>query len=213
MSGRLLTKDALAALYDMRDEEDVIVTTMATARDWMMLQQERGTNPRDLVYVPSSMSQATSVALGIALAQPARRVVVCNGDGSMLMNLGSLVTIAAADPKNLTVLLFVNGTYEVTGSQPTPAARVTRGGGVDYEALARASGFARVYHFVNLLEWRDAVREVIHQDGPTFALFDVQSEPGRPGPKSPGPAADRAKALMAALNPRSSTYSPPPARG
>src|SRR4051812_19498780 len=87
-------EDALAALHQARTDQDVVVTTMAPARVWMRL----GAGPRDLVLVPSAMGHATSFGLGLALAQPSRRVVVCNGDGSMLMNLGALVSITAAAP-------------------------------------------------------------------------------------------------------------------
>ena len=86
---RIVSKDALIALQDARGERDVVITTMSPARDWMTLPQRS----LDIVFVPSAMGHATSLGLGIALAQPDRRVVVCNGDGSMLMNLGSLVTI------------------------------------------------------------------------------------------------------------------------
>ena len=65
-------RDALQALHAARRDDDVVVTTMGAAREWMAL----GTHPLDLVLVPSSMSQATSVALGLALAQPRRRVIV-----------------------------------------------------------------------------------------------------------------------------------------
>lgn len=199
MSARMNATEAVTVLHDARDEQDVVVTTMATARDWMALQKKRGANPRDLVFVPSSMGQATSVALGVALAQPTRRVVVCTGDGSLLMNLGSLVSIAAAAPKNLTVLLFDNGVYEVTGAQPTPATMVARAAGcVDYEEMARAAGMRRVFRFVNLIEWRDQLRDVVFGDGPTFAVLDVEAE-RKPGPKSPGPAAARAREFRAAL--------------
>ena len=92
---------------------------MSPARDWMTLPQQ----PLDVVFVPSAMGHATSIGLGLALAQPDRRVIVCNGDGSMLMNLGSLVSIAGAGATNLVVLVFDNGVYEVTGSQPTPGSR------------------------------------------------------------------------------------------
>ena len=95
-----------------------MITTMSPARDWMTLPQQ----PLDVVFVPSAMGHATSVGLGLALAQPDRRVIVCNGDGSMLMNLGSLVSIAGAGATNLVVLVFDNGVYEVTGSQPTPVS-------------------------------------------------------------------------------------------
>ena len=105
-SGRMSAKEALVAVHGARRAEDIVITTMSPARDWMTLPQQ----PRDLVLVPSAMSHATSVGLGLALSQPARRVVVCNGDGSMLMNLGSLVSIAAAGATNMIVLVFENGT-------------------------------------------------------------------------------------------------------
>lgn len=200
MTARMNVTDALTALYEARDERDVIITTMGAAREWMALQAARGANPRDLVFVPSSMGQATSFALGIALAQPNRRIIVCNGDGSMLMNLGSLVSIAAAAPRNLGVLLLDNGVYEVTGAQPTPAAMIERAGGrVDYEAMARASGFTRVFRFREIENWRAKMHDVLCADGLTFALLDVEPVHGRPGPKSPGPAAERARQFMAAL--------------
>src|SRR6476620_7398706 len=101
---------------------------MATARDWMTLPQ----HPLDVVFVPSAMGHATSLGLGIALAQPARRAIVCNGDGSMLMNLGSLVSIVGSGASNLVVVVFDNGIYEVTGAQPTPASNC-----VDFAAIAR----------------------------------------------------------------------------
>ena len=190
MSAGIPLRDALAALHAARGPDDVVVTTMAAAREWMAL----GAAPRDLVLVPSSMGQATSFALGIALAQPSRRVVVCNGDGSMLMNLGSLVTIAAEAPPNLAVLLFDNGVYEVTGAQPTPNA-----GRVDYAAVARGCGIATTWRFSDLDAWTAAIPELLGTRGPTFAALDTLAEPGRPGPRSPGPAGERAARLRAAL--------------
>jgi phosphonopyruvate decarboxylase len=183
-------REALAALRDRRGDDDVVVTTMAAAREWMAL----GAHPLDLVLVPSSMGQATTFALGIALAQPHRRVIVCNGDGSMLMNLGSLVTIAEAAPANLVVLLFDNGVYEVTGAQPTPGA-----GRVDYAALARACGLGATHRFGDLAAWTTALPELLGARGPTFAVVDTVPEPGRPGPRSPGPAGERGERLREAL--------------
>ena len=107
--------DALAVIRDLRSDEDVVVTTMSSAKVWMDLGPA---HPLDMVFVPSCMGHASSVALGIALAQPRRRVIVCNGDGSMLMSLGSLVTIAAESPPNLKIIIMDNGIYEVTGGQP-----------------------------------------------------------------------------------------------
>lgn len=187
---------ALEALHAARTHE-IVITTMGNAREWMTLPP----HPLDFVLVPSSMGQATSLGLGLALAQPDRRVVVCNGDGSMLMNLGSLVTLAAEAPPNLTLLLFDNGVYEVTGAQPTPATVARHNGRptVDFPALARACGFPSVAEFTELDDWKAGVGDVITAPGPVFARIAVSPVPGAVGPRSPSPAPPRAREFQAAL--------------
>ena len=188
---RMDPRDALLAVHAARREEDVVITTMATARDWMTFPQ----SPLDVVFVPSAMSHATSMGLGIALAQPARRVIVCNGDGSMLMNLGSLVSIVGAKATNLTVIVFDNGIYEVTGAQPVPASNA-----VDFATIARGAGFRTVDEFRNLEDWKHRAAGVLEAPGPTFVWLRVEPVTGIPGPKSPGPAGERARRLMERLN-------------
>jgi phosphonopyruvate decarboxylase len=184
-------KDALVALHAARGARDVVITTMSPARDWMTLPQ----HPLDIVFVPSAMGHATSVGLGIALAQPDRRVLVCNGDGSMLMNLGSLVSITGSGATNLVVVLFDNGVYEVTGSQPTPGPAQ-----IDYTSIARGTGFPSVFEFSDLDAWRANVAAVLAAPGPVFATLRVVAEFGIPGPRSPGPAGERARRLIDALS-------------
>jgi sulfopyruvate decarboxylase subunit beta len=188
---RMPARDALVAVHAARGDDDIVVTTMMPARDWMTLEP----NPLDLVLVPSAMSHATSMGLGLALAQPERRVIVCNGDGSMLMNLGSLVSIVSAGAANLTVIVFENGAYEVTGSQPIPGA-----GAVDFAAIARGAGFTSVFDFSELAEWRRHIGAVLNATGPTFVVLHVAPVLGQPGPRSPGPASERARRFMAALS-------------
>lgn len=189
-AARMSGRDALAVVHERRGARDVVVTTMATSRDWMTMAQ----GPLDVVFVPSAMGHATSLGLGLALSQPNRRVIVCNGDGSMLMNLGSLVTISGARPQNLTVIVFDNGVYEVTGAQPTPSPNA-----VDYAAIARGAGFASVHAFDDLEAWRGSAEQILANAGPTFVWLRVDAASGIPGPKSPGPAGERARALRAAL--------------
>jgi thiamine pyrophosphate-dependent acetolactate synthase large subunit-like protein len=86
-------------------------------------------------YMLGSMGLAFPIALGVALAQPDRRVFALEGDGSLLMQLGCLTTIAALKPKNLVMVVMDNGLYQITGSQPTPASAVA-----DIVAIAIASG-------------------------------------------------------------------------
>jgi sulfopyruvate decarboxylase subunit beta len=182
--------EALAGVRAARGNEDVVVTTMSAAKVWMDMGP---THALDHVFVPSCMGHATSVALGIALAQPKRRVIVCNGDGSMLMNLGSLVTIAAESPPNLVVIIMDNGVYEVTGGQPVPSR-------ADFAALAKASGIANVHRFATAAAWSAAAPKILSSGETTVVVLEIEAEPERPAPKSPGPAAARATALRRALS-------------
>lgn len=168
---RMPLRDAMFALHAARRDTDVVVTSMGAAREWMTL----GTQALDLPLVPSSMGTAPSIGLGIALAQPHRRVIVVNGDGAMLMNLGSLVTITAVAPANLVLILADNGVYEVTGAQPTPGAAAGRvdGTSVDFEAIARACGFRSVFRFSSAAHWAREIELVLGAAGPTFVLLDV----------------------------------------
>jgi len=93
-----------------------------------------GRRPQNF-YMLGSMGLAFPIAMGVALAQPRRRVVALEGDGSLLMQLGCLSTIAAVAPKNLTLVVMDNGIYQITGGQPTPAAATT-----DLVAVARGCG-------------------------------------------------------------------------
>src|SRR6201986_1033392 len=86
-------------------------------------------------YMLGSMGLAFPIALGVALAQPNRRVFALEGDGSLLMQLGALSTIATLKPKNLIMIVMDNGIYQITGAQPTPGAAST-----DIVAIASASG-------------------------------------------------------------------------
>ena len=84
-----------------------------------------------------SMGLTIPIALGVALAQPRRHVIALEGDGSLLMQLGCLATVAERAPKNLTIVVWDNGIYQITGSQPTASASAA-----DLVAIARGSGIA-----------------------------------------------------------------------
>ena len=185
-------RDAIEVIRGLRRSSDVVITSMGSAREWMAMGP---LEPLDFVFVPSSMGEAPSLGLGIALAQPARRVIACNGDGSMLMNLGALVTIANEAPPNLVVIVFDNGVYEVTGAQKVPGAV----SGVDYAAIARASGFVAVHRFSTIDAWRARAGAALSAIGPVCIVLDVAPVSGAIGPKSPGPTAVRGPAFAAAL--------------
>ena len=194
---RMPLVETLRILHEHRGGNDIVITTMGTAREWTDFEQ----HPLDLVYTPSSMGQATSVALGLAIAQPDRKVIVCQGDGSLLMNLGSLVTVTARMPANLVVLLMDNRVYEITGRQETPGTAELRASGqdIDYMALARAAGFTDVLEFSSLTAWHMAAPQVLDSNGPVFAVLKVKPVCGDTAPRSPGPAWERATALRRQL--------------
>src|SRR5437660_2393895 len=105
-------REALEVLVGHRGDR-VVVTTMSSVAAW----PEFSDSPLDFHYIPSAMGHAPALGLGLALAQPGRGVLVFNGDGCTLMNLGSLVTLAN-HPADVFVLILDNGLYEVTGGQP-----------------------------------------------------------------------------------------------
>jgi thiamine pyrophosphate-dependent acetolactate synthase large subunit-like protein len=118
-----------------------------------------------------AMGSAAMTGLGLALAQPERRVLVLTGDGEMLMGLGSLATIGVQKPANLSVVVIDNERYGETGMQATHTAQ-----GVDLAAMARAAGFASGV-LVRDRAGVAAVRRSVRQDaGPHFAQIKVAAE-------------------------------------
>ena len=151
--------------------DEVVVTTMSVVRPWGLL----SSSDLDFASADSAMGHAADLALGIALAQPGRRVVCLNGDGSMLMCLGTLATAVGAAASNFVLVVCDNGEYEITGHQPVAAS-----GRVNYAAMAEAAGFRTVYRFDDAHAWAEAVPDVLKDIGPTFV--HVVTEPGQQGP-------------------------------
>jgi phosphonopyruvate decarboxylase len=110
---------------------------------------------------------------------PDRHIVLLDGDGSLLMNLGALVTIADAAPKNLVHFLCRNGTYEANGSHPIPGR-----GRVDFAGMARAAGYPRCYRFADLATFETGIGSLLQEEGPVFA--DLELEPGEKYPRDYG---------------------------
>ena len=186
-------QEALEVLARHRDDA-VVITTMTAISVWPALSD----TPLDFAYMPSAMGQAPALGLGLALAQPDRRVIVVNGDGSMLMNLGALVTVAA-NPANLYLVIMDNGIYEVTGGQPTAAA-----GQADFAGLARSAGIPRVYAFGDLASWRAGAAEALTGPGPVAIWLTVEARLGQKTPKPPRPMSDQIDRLRQALGTQSS---------
>lgn len=167
-----MPRDAtLTALIPHVGPRDIVVAVYQSCFDWLAI------NPRDLNYVAvGAMGQASSHGLGLALANPDRRVLVFDGDGSLLMNLGSLVTIAGAEVSNLTHFVFANGVYEVNGNQPLPGTTA-----LDFAGLAKASGYATVEKFHDLNKFEAGISNLLADPGPQFA--ELRIVPGAPYPR------------------------------
>lgn len=182
----LTTAQLLQPLAQHRSDE-VVVTTMSVVRPWGLLSD----SDLDFASADSAMGHAADLALGIALARPDRRVVCLNGDGSMLMCLGTLATAVEVAARNYVLVVCDNGEYEITGHQPVPAA-----GQVDYAALAEAAGFRHVFYFEEARVWAEAVPDLLTLIGPTFV--HVRVKPGEQGPIARSPD-ERARYLRHSL--------------
>jgi thiamine pyrophosphate-dependent acetolactate synthase large subunit-like protein len=184
----MTAQEALEVLAKQRGDR-VVITTMTATGIWPKLSD----TPLDFAYIPSSMGQGPSLALGLALAQPQRGVIVVNGDGSMLMNLGALVTLAS-HPANVYLLILDNGLYEVTGGQPVAGAGLT-----DYAALAKGAGIGRVYSFPDLTSWSAGASEALSGAGPVVIWLRIEGRLGQKTPKPPRPMSEQLARLRDGL--------------
>src|SRR5262249_49944469 len=160
-----LTKQLVARL---RHDEAVIGGIGNTNFDlW-----SSGHRPQNF-YMLGSMGLAIPIAFGVALAQPHRHVIALEGDGSLLMQLGCLVTVAAQQPKNPPIATMESGLYQITGGQPTAAV-----GTADYVALARAAGLSRCAWAGDEEDFDKLIDAALADGGPTFIAARIDDKPG-----------------------------------
>ena len=166
MENIMLNKEKCLQLIAAQRTDDIVVTTMGTAAPWGKL----STHPLDYASVGSAMGHAADFALGIALAKPEKKVIVLNGDGSMLMCLGTLATITSLKNPPTNYLLFVcdNGMYEVTGNQPVP-----RNANFSWTTIAKGAGFQQVYEFDEADALAEALPKIWNQLGPIFVNLKI----------------------------------------
>src|SRR6202158_6506117 len=134
-----------------------------------------GQRPQNF-YMLGSMGLAFPIALGVALAQPKRRVFALEGDGSILMQMGCLSTIAALKPTNLTLIVMDNGIYQITGAQPTPAAAVS-----DIVAIATGCGLANSAWAADEDDFERLVDQSLSGPGPALIGGGLRRQPGGGG--------------------------------
>ena len=131
-----------------------------------------GQRPQNF-YMLGSMGLTIPIGLGVALAQPQRHVVALEGDGSLLMQLGCLATVAMRAAKNLTIVVWDNGIYQITGSQPT-ASQAT----ADIVAIARGAGLANSAWAADEDEFERLLARALEGSGPSLIAARIDKQPG-----------------------------------
>ena len=163
--------EAIRTINDNRGDA-IVVATMTPTRYWKRVSDR----PELDLPVYGGMGKASSVGLGLALARPDKSVMVLDGDGSLLMNLGTLVTIAGQAPANLAHFVFEDGVYFTTGGQPLPGA-----GTFDLVAIAKGAGISDSFEFDDLEDFATELPGLLDRPGPVFVCLKVFHAEDAPG--------------------------------
>jgi thiamine pyrophosphate-dependent acetolactate synthase large subunit-like protein len=123
-------------------------------------------------YMLGSMGLAIPIALGVAIAQPQRHVLALEGDGSLLMQLGCLATVAERSPKNLTIVVWDNGIYQITGSQPTASSAAA-----DLVAISRGAGIANSSWAADEADFERLAASALKGEGPSLIAARIDNKP------------------------------------
>jgi len=130
-----------------------------------------GQRPQNF-YMLGSMGLAVPIAFGVAIAQPQRHVIALEGDGSLLMQLGCLATVAMQAPKNLTIVVWDNGVYQITGGQPTASSSTA-----DIVGIAHACGIANSAWAADEEDFERLVTQALN-GGPSLIAARIDDKPG-----------------------------------
>ena len=128
---------------------------------------------------PSAMGKGSSFALGLCLAQPDTKVIVFDGDGSLEMNLGTLVTVANKAPKNLYHFVLENGMYATTGGQPIPGKDQ-----ISFTGMAKSAGYAVAYDFDDLEDFTTRIEKILDEPGPALVCVKTVPNPRERGQRA-----------------------------
>lgn len=166
----VLKQEAIDLLVKHRNGA-ISVTTMQAAAPWHLAGQTASMH----VEASLCMGSAASLALGLAIGAPQHNVIVLDGDGSLLMQLGSLVTVASVRPRNFYHFVFANGYYESSGNQPVPGA-----GRFDLPQMAKAAGYADALRFEAAADFDRALPALLTKDGPILIELKIARDDATP---------------------------------
>jgi thiamine pyrophosphate-dependent acetolactate synthase large subunit-like protein len=167
MSQAMSGTECLRVLADEITDQPVVVAVGGLIDGW------HDAKPRALNYFSGGMGLASSIGLGLSLARPDRRVVVLDGDGGLLMNLGALATVSGIKRPNLLHLVFNNGTYESSGNFPLPG-----GANVRFRDIAAATGIRDAREVADIDTWRSLAPELLASKDHILVVLKVsKSDP------------------------------------
>ncbi|MEX2446451.1 MAG: thiamine pyrophosphate-dependent enzyme [Dehalococcoidia bacterium] len=164
-TGVHMSVDSALGALARRRQDQVVVSTMTAIAPW----RAKGGTDRDLVC-QGFMGGASTFGLGVALARPDVPVWIIDGDGSLAMQLGSLVTIANAAPRRFLHVVMHNGVYDTSGAQPLPAE-----GRISFTGLAESAGYAKAVRFEDAESFDASLDELLEVDGPV--LVELMTQP------------------------------------
>lgn len=166
----MLKQEAISVLAAHRGDA-VSVATMQAVAPW----HDAGQASRLHIDASACMGSASSLGLGLALGRPDRRVIVLDGDGSLLMQLGSLVTIASRKPRNFFHFVFANGFYESSGNQPVPGQGLSR-----LPEMALAAGYRSACRISDAAELDRRLPVLLASEGPALVELQIERDDATP---------------------------------
>lgn len=159
----MIKRDDCIRLIARHHTDEIVVPLYQAAFEWHAIK------PWPLTYYAfGAMGQGSSHGLGFALGRPDKRVIVLDGDGSLLMNLGTLVTIASVAPPNFIHFVFENGSYEANGGHPIPGV-----GTVNLAGIAREAGIVNSFEFDDIDHLAAELPGLLTMTGPVFVDLKV----------------------------------------
>ena len=163
----MIRKEAVQIIAKNADKNIIVSANGFMSRDLFEINDKKSN-----FYMIGSMGLASSIGLGIAIKNPKKRIFVFDGDGNILMNLGSLVTIGSLKPKNLVHVVFDNNSHESTGGQPTNSIKV------NLEELAKKTGY-KIFKIKSKNRLISILQEIEKYSGPIFLLVKVSTSKER----------------------------------
>ena len=163
----MIRKQAMKIVLEQIDSSPIISAIGFMSRDLFEL-KEKNSN----FYMIGSMGLASSIGLGVALKNPRKKIFIFDGDGNILMNLGSLVTIGSLKPKNLIHVVFDNNSHESTGNQPTNSSKI------NLEKLAKETHY-KIFVIKSKIKLFSILKKIKDLNGPIFLLIKISTSKER----------------------------------